>query len=167
MPYTREAEARQLVDDIVALLVSEFGFTVEGASSKQTNGAGGQSADWETLVQSIITGADYHDSITRLAASAVARGFSVDQTITLLQDLMNASTATRDERWQARYSEIRRAAKSAFKKFAPPPAGIDQAEGVSLDDFHAYMPQHTYIFVPTREMWAAGSVNARVPDSAR
>jgi hypothetical protein len=27
------------------------------------------------------------------------------------------------------------------------PAGI----GVSLDDFHAYMPQHVYIFVPTRE----------------
>jgi hypothetical protein len=36
-------------------------------------------------------------------------------------------------------------------------------EGVSLVDFHAYMPAHTYIFAPTREMWAASSVNARVP----
>ena len=36
-------------------------------------------------------------------------------------------------------------------------------EGVTLDDFHAYMPQHSYIFAPTCEMWAAASVNARVP----
>jgi hypothetical protein len=38
----------------------------------------------------------------------------------------------------------------------------DGLEGVSLDDFHAYMPQHSYIYAPTREMWAAASVNARV-----
>jgi hypothetical protein len=36
-------------------------------------------------------------------------------------------------------------------------------EGVSLSDFRAYMPQHSYIFVPTREPWPAASVNARIP----
>jgi len=36
------------------------------------------------------------------------------------------------------------------------------AEGVSLDDFHAYMPTHTYIYAPSREMWPAASVNARI-----
>ena len=40
--------------------------------------------------------------------------------------------------------------------------GLD-AEGVSLDDFLAYMPQHGYIFVPSREIWPASSVNARLP----
>jgi Arm DNA-binding domain/Family of unknown function (DUF5906) len=35
--------------------------------------------------------------------------------------------------------------------------------GVGLDDFHAYMPMHSYIFAPTREMWPATSVNARIP----
>ena len=35
--------------------------------------------------------------------------------------------------------------------------------GVSLDDFHAYMPQHNFIFVPSREPWPASSVNARIP----
>jgi Family of unknown function (DUF5906)/RepB DNA-primase from phage plasmid len=35
-------------------------------------------------------------------------------------------------------------------------------EGVSLDDFHAYMPAHSYIFAPTGEMWPATSVNARI-----
>jgi hypothetical protein len=35
-------------------------------------------------------------------------------------------------------------------------------EGVSLKDFHAYMPRHTYMFAPTGELWPASSVNARV-----
>jgi hypothetical protein len=35
-------------------------------------------------------------------------------------------------------------------------------ENVSLDDFVAYMPTHAYIFVPTRDMWPAKSVNARI-----
>ena len=43
---------------------------------------------------------------------------------------------------------------------APEPQGAD---GVSLSDFYAYMPMHSYIFAPTREMWPAASVNARVP----
>jgi hypothetical protein len=35
--------------------------------------------------------------------------------------------------------------------------------GVAIDDFFALMPSHSYIFAPTREVWAAASVNARVP----
>jgi hypothetical protein len=50
-----------------------------------------------------------------------------------------------------------------------PPRGASQpqeAEGVSVDDFYAFMPMHSYIFVPTREMWPASSVNARIPPIA-
>lgn len=36
-------------------------------------------------------------------------------------------------------------------------------EGVTVEDFRAYLPQHTYIFMPTGEPWPAASVNARVP----
>ena len=36
--------------------------------------------------------------------------------------------------------------------------------GVQLDDFYAYMPQHKYIFTPTREVWPASSVDARLPN---
>jgi hypothetical protein len=35
--------------------------------------------------------------------------------------------------------------------------------GMTYNDFYAYMPQHTYIFVPTRETWPASSVNSRLP----
>jgi hypothetical protein len=34
---------------------------------------------------------------------------------------------------------------------------------IALEDFLAYMPMHGYIFVPTRDLWPAASVNARVP----
>ena len=34
---------------------------------------------------------------------------------------------------------------------------------IQLEDFVAYMPAHSYIFKPTREMWPAASVNARIP----
>ena len=36
-------------------------------------------------------------------------------------------------------------------------------DGVCLHAFFAYMPMHSYIFAPTREMWPAASVNARIP----
>jgi Family of unknown function (DUF5906) len=42
----------------------------------------------------------------------------------------------------------------------------DQPGGVCLEDFHAYMPMHSYIFSPSREMWPASSVNARIPPIA-
>jgi Family of unknown function (DUF5906) len=34
--------------------------------------------------------------------------------------------------------------------------------GVKKEDFYAYMPQHRYIYTPTREPWPASSVNARL-----
>jgi Family of unknown function (DUF5906) len=37
-------------------------------------------------------------------------------------------------------------------------------QGVSLDDFYAYMPQrNSYFFTPTRELWPGTSVDARLP----
>jgi hypothetical protein len=34
--------------------------------------------------------------------------------------------------------------------------------GVTLSDFSAYMPTHSYIYKPSCDMWPAGSVNARI-----
>ena len=34
--------------------------------------------------------------------------------------------------------------------------------GVTLNDFHAYMPMHNYLYIPSREPWPATSVNARL-----
>ena len=40
----------------------------------------------------------------------------------------------------------------------PCPEGV----GVTIDDFVAYMPSHTYIFMPCCEIWTAASVNIRL-----
>ena len=40
--------------------------------------------------------------------------------------------------------------------------GAQPGAGVSLDDFHAYMEQHSYIYTPTRQPWPVSSVNARL-----
>jgi hypothetical protein len=37
------------------------------------------------------------------------------------------------------------------------------ADGIALTDFWAYMPMHTYIFIPTRALWPGSSVNSRIP----
>ena len=37
------------------------------------------------------------------------------------------------------------------------------AAGVSLFDFYAYMPAHSYLFAPSGEPWPASSVDARIP----
>jgi hypothetical protein len=35
-------------------------------------------------------------------------------------------------------------------------------EGLWLEDFYAYMPQHKYIFIPTRELWPPASIDGRL-----
>src|SRR5262249_6189353 len=37
-----------------------------------------------------------------------------------------------------------------------------ELEGVTLNDFFAYMPLHNYIYAPARDHWPASSVNARI-----
>lgn len=58
------------------------------------------------------------------------------------------------ERWEQQDRE--RAAR-------PGPNGKAKLpNGVTLEDFSAFMPMHTYIYHPTREMWPATSVNSRI-----
>jgi Family of unknown function (DUF5906) len=45
------------------------------------------------------------------------------------------------------------------EELEPQPEG----SGVTIDDFVAYMPQHSYIFTPCREPWPAASIDGRLP----
>ena len=56
--------------------------------------------------------------------------------------------------------EVRRAFLNGVDK---PEGPYIEDQGVLLDDFCAYMPQHQYIYIPTRELWPISSVNARIP----
>ncbi len=67
----------------------------------------------------------------------------------------------------ADYAALAREAEAAVL----PPSGTNQEldtaehsrQGVRLQDFWAYMPMHLYVFAPSRELWPAASVNARLP----
>ena len=39
----------------------------------------------------------------------------------------------------------------------------DAQEGVTLQDFRSYMPDHKYIFMPSGDLWVASSINGRMP----
>jgi hypothetical protein len=52
---------------------------------------------------------------------------------------------------------------SALKKLRRKGRIDATSDGISLNDFYAYMPMHNYIFVPSRELWPASSVNALIP----
>jgi hypothetical protein len=39
-------------------------------------------------------------------------------------------------------------------------------DAVAAEDFYAYLPQHAYLYVPTRELWPASSVDALLGDGA-
>jgi hypothetical protein len=44
-----------------------------------------------------------------------------------------------------------------------PPARVTDTRLISVEDFYAYMPSHSYIYTHTRDMWPAASVKSRLP----
>lgn len=70
------------------------------------------------LVQRVLSGDVFHDSLRDLAASLVATGMQPGAVVNHLRGLMDASAAPRDERWHARRKQIPDLVSSA-EKFAP------------------------------------------------
>jgi Family of unknown function (DUF5906) len=60
-----------------------------------------------------------------------------------------------------RISKSKYDGKAAARSNGKMPLGT-QVNAVSLYDFYAYMPTHNYVFVPTRQMWVARSINSRI-----
>lgn len=70
--------------------------------------------------------------------------------------------------WSGLRDELTEEALAELARLVEPtrtaPAAAEEGEGVRLEDFWAYMPPHSYMFSPSRELWPAASVNARLPD---
>jgi hypothetical protein len=92
----------------------------------------------------------------RAGAALVARGASYEE---MRDELLNHPDAdvrawAREKGLLAHEREMRRVYEKA--------KGSGTGKAVSLDDFHAYMPMHNYIFGPSGQTWPAGSVDARI-----
>jgi hypothetical protein len=114
LPPITEGGAQTLVDEVAALLISEFGYVkAPERPRKQNKGNGGEAktsaenaANWAYLYDNIREGRELHDSLRDLAAKLIASGMVEGAAINTLRALMESSTAPHDGRWKARYAEI-------------------------------------------------------------
>jgi hypothetical protein len=126
---TCRAETEINLDKAIAALEAVAGPEQRQKANGKDHSAKGSSG-WSALVANILAGRELHISIASLAAMAVKAGMDGGAVTNFLRDLMQASAAPRDERWQARFDDIPRAVQTAEQKFrteAPGQAGT--AEG--------------------------------------
>jgi hypothetical protein len=124
LPYISEAEAKQLVEDIVGLLCRDFGYSRgsdrPNRSKPKGNGQLANEADWQYLYNNILKGDDLHASLRDLAAKLITSGMHPGAAVNQLRALMEASNAPRDERWHDRFDDIPRLVDSAVEKYQQP-----------------------------------------------
>jgi Bifunctional DNA primase/polymerase, N-terminal len=118
LPDISEAEAQQLVHDIVELLCRDFGYARAVGRARKGNGAqpGDAAEDWQQLVDDIRAGHELHANTRDLAAKMVRSGMDGGAIVNFLSGLMNSSAAPRDERWQDRYDNLPRQVDSIQAK---------------------------------------------------
>ena len=144
LPYIREAEARQLVEDIIEMLVRQYGYRrkteTKGngkdhteAGERRTHGSEKVPFDWGKFGDLID-----HDSLVSSAMALIAHGLEKDAAYNLLRSLVEAIDFPDIAKKQRRLDELRGIVNSAAaKKFEQqttneqkaqePPSGNDGA----------------------------------------
>jgi Virulence-associated protein E/Bifunctional DNA primase/polymerase, N-terminal len=119
LAYISAEEAQELVEEVVAILVRDFGYT-RATATRPGKGNGGQpeehAQEWQGLVDSIRAGQDLHASTRDLAAKLIRAGMADGAAVNFLRAIMNSSTAPHDARWQARYDNLPRQVDSIRAK---------------------------------------------------
>ena len=122
------------------------------------------SGDWESVKPSQ---SEADASLCRLLA------FWTGPDANWIDELFRESGLYRPEKWERpdyRQSTIGKALEGLKDWYEWFPTVIQIGEGkasaesgaIGLSDFRAFMPDHKYIFTPSRELWPASSVNARI-----
>jgi hypothetical protein len=139
----------------------------------------GQATDWILTSDVLIN----HDKLVAFAMRLLKTGMDPGATVNFLRANIEDLEGVDEERRQRRLKEIPAMVKSAQAKLSlerqpspggtppggppsggqPQPPDSNSESRIALDDFRAYMPMHTYIFMPTGQMWPGASVNARIP----
>jgi hypothetical protein len=178
LPYIREAEARALVDDLVEILVRDFGYKRAPSRSQQRQadgvpkpdgGQGKGESDWTHLYENIRAGRDLHDSLRTLAAKMIACGTNSGAAINQLRALMESSAVPKDDRWRARVREIPDAVDSAVAKYGKQPEPIPEpaptgAKSFTIDDVIAVFKKWLVLKDPTPIYAMLGTIAANLLD---
>jgi Bifunctional DNA primase/polymerase, N-terminal len=118
LPCLNEQEARQLVDDVVGILIADFNYRRAAPAPSSNGGRAGGEEGWKHHLDNIRHGRSLHDSITRVAAALIKSGMHRGVAVHLLQALVELSDASHDERWEARFRDIPRAIDTARQKYS-------------------------------------------------
>jgi hypothetical protein len=120
LPYIREVGARDLVADVVDLLIRDFGYTLTAERPRdrtrkdQANGhddtAEGSVADWAYLKANIRAGRELHANTRNLIAKYMTGGMGEGTAVNAVRAEMELCTAPHDAHWQERYDDIPRSA---------------------------------------------------------
>jgi hypothetical protein len=156
LPYIREADAHQLVNEIAALLIRDFGYTRaperpkaprKGNGPARETGSTGGAADWQYLFDNIRNGHALHDSLRDLGAKLIASGAGAGAAVNQLRALMEGSTAPHDARWRERFDNIPRLVESAeqlVKEQQAPPQGPSRSIDETLKVFERWLLMKDY-----------------------
>jgi hypothetical protein len=173
LPAITEAEARELVEEAVALLIAKYGYKLpngkDGDDNPFTKHADAQRPriDVDALLAEMGDG-NVHDTQVSVTAALMIAGCEEDDAVERVLAATKKAAGNKKWDWGAEEKAIRKMCRDAAEKVASGELGVKTdpkrraGEGVSLYDFYAYMPTHSYIFVPSREMWPSASVNARI-----
>ena len=161
LPYISADEARQLVEDIVALLCRDFGYTRAKDRPRRRKGngaaaeaeAGGGAADWQYLTDNIRAGRDLHKSTVELAAKMVTSGMNAGAAVNMLRAIYDGATYPHDDRWRKRRDDIPRLVASAEQlreeekpQQAPAAAPMPLAAVIRVFDKWLVLKDHTPIY---------------------
>lgn len=104
----------------------------------------------ERLISELMSGANYHDAMIRLAASFVSKGIEPRHVQAFLEAMMLSHRADGDHaRWQARFAEIPAAVRSAAEKYSPATIQPVAIESVEISDLMtAVVPGPEFIIDP-------------------
>lgn len=149
--YEWQPDAPETAQQMPAWLLAEV-----QRASPNGNGKGARAP----AVEDRIPAGARNQTLASIAGTLRRRGLDADEIAAALLEI-NAKRCDPplDE------GEARAIAASIGRYPAGPavPSPLTGAAGVGLDDFYAYLPEHKYIFAPSRDLWPASSVNARIP----
>lgn len=180
LPYISSTEAYDLVDDVVVLLTKEFGYTVLGGRRNKTK----QQPKGDTTTGSFVWSSGFGAKKLKECCDRVrdakqhhwdeacrkvfffgrlcgGGAFNADEALkSLLKAAAENTTAPDDYKFKIRETPSK--VERSFLNGVADPSG-PFLEEAWLEDFCAYLPQHNYIYIPTRELWPAASINAVIP----
>lgn len=111
---------------------------------------------------------DYVTVIRAVKLSAEEAGFPANEAKELVRAWARTSAKYKEHEFEKRWEKDFKREKGKVQRLGTvyrlaAEHGWAHPDKLRVEDFHAYMPMHNYIFKPTREFWPATSVNRRVP----